>query len=91
MEALLLQLICIFMHTTPICFTDSCRNSYEQGYDLWRRFSLSWGYLNRQGYCTGSNTVGNPSGTCKQFPVILGETGTNFAVGTAARPSVRAW
>ncbi|BDA48966.1 probable major extracellular endoglucanase at N-terminal half [Coccomyxa sp. Obi] len=49
-----------------------------QGTALWARFSASWGYLNKQGYCTGSNVLGSPSGDCHLFPVILGETGTGF-------------
>lgn len=52
----------------------------EQGSDLWKRFSRSFGYLNKQGYCTGSNTLGSPSGTCYKFPVIFGEIGTDFHV-----------
>ncbi len=51
-----------------------------QGTELWARFSASWGYLNKQGYCDGSNTLGSPSGNCHLFPVILGETGTGFTV-----------
>jgi len=41
---------------------------------LFNRLSLSFGYLNKQGYCSHSN----PS-NCHRFPVIIGETGTNFA------------
>jgi hypothetical protein len=53
-----------------------------QGAALWARFSASFGYLNKQGYCDGSNTLGSPSGNCHVFPVILGETGTGFTVRT---------
>ena len=38
----------------------------------------SFGYLNKQGYCDGSNKVGAPSGNCHIFPVVIGETGTGF-------------
>ena len=38
----------------------------------------SFGYLNKQGYCDGSNKVGAPSGACHLFPVVIGETGTGF-------------
>ena len=51
-----------------------------QGSSLFYRLSAAHGYLNKQGYCTGSNTLGRPSGTCHKFPVIIGETGTNFQV-----------
>ena len=51
-----------------------------QGAALWARLSASHGYLNKQGYCDGSNTLGSPSGNCHQFPVIWGETGTGFTV-----------
>ena len=51
-----------------------------QGTALWQRLSESFGYLNKQGYCSGSNTVGQPSGSCHLFPVIIGETGTAFSV-----------
>ena len=49
-----------------------------QGAALWARLSTSHGYLNKQGYCDGSNTLGSPSGNCHQFPVIWGETGTRL-------------
>ena len=55
-------------------------NRQMQGTALWQRLSESFGYLNKQGYCSGSNTVGQPSGTCHLFPVIIGETGTAFSV-----------
>ena len=51
-----------------------------QGESLWARFSASHGYLNKQGYCDGGNTLGSPSGNCHLFPVIWGETGTGFTV-----------
>ena len=51
-----------------------------QGAALFYRLSAAHGYLNKQGFCTGSNTLGKPSGTCHKFPVIIGETGTNFQV-----------
>ena len=54
-----------------------------QGSSLFYRLSASHGYLNKQGYCTGSNTLGRPSGTCHKFPVIIGETGTNFQACTS--------
>jgi hypothetical protein len=63
------------------------RCSGFQGPALYKRLSQSFGYLNKQGYCTGSNTVGAPSGTCHVFPVILGEMGSGFAV----RPSRCRW
>ena len=51
-----------------------------QGQSLWARLSASHGYLNKQGYCDGGNTLGSPSGNCHLFPVIWGETGTGFTV-----------
>jgi hypothetical protein len=51
-----------------------------QGPPLYQRLSQSFGYLNKQGYCTSSNTVGAPSGTCHIFPIILGEMGSGFVV-----------
>ena len=43
------------------------------GSPLFNRLSLSFGYLNKKGYCSRSN----PS-NCHRFPVMIGETGTNF-------------
>ena len=57
-----------------------CSARAPQGSALWARFSASWGYLNKQGYCDGGNTLGSPSGSCHLFPVLLGETGTGFTV-----------
>ncbi len=51
-----------------------------QGAGLWGRLSQSFGYLSKQGYCTGSNTLGSPSGTCHLFPTMLGETGSGMTV-----------
>ncbi len=45
------------------------------GSGLFNRLSLSFGYLNKQGYCSRSN-----SKNCHQFPVVIGETGTTFAL-----------
>lgn len=56
-----------------------------QGTSLWARYSASFGYLNKQGYCTGSNVLGSPSGDCHLFPVILGETGTGFTASALLR------
>jgi len=42
---------------------------------LFNRLSLSFGYLNKQGYCSRSNP-----NNCHQFPVVIGETGTTFAL-----------
>lgn len=53
---------------------------HVQGQSLWARLSASHGYLNKQGYCDGGNTLGSPSGNCHLFPVIWGETGTGFTV-----------
>eukprot|EP00884_Botryococcus_braunii_P017026 jgi/Botrbrau1/4006/Bobra.0016s0017.1 len=52
--------------------------SMPQGPPLYQRLSQSFGYLNKQGYCTDSNAVGSPSGTCHIFPVIFGEMGSGF-------------
>ena len=41
------------------------------GAPLWLRLSQSFGYLNKAGYCANS-------GTCTQFAVVIGETGTAF-------------
>ena len=49
-----------------------------QGPPLYKRLSQSFGYLNKQGYCDGSNAVGAPTGKCHIFPVVIGETGTGF-------------
>lgn len=54
----------------------------RQGAGLWGRLSTSFGYLSKQGYCTGSNALGSPSGACHLFPTMLGETGS----GMTARP-----
>ena len=43
------------------------------GSALFERLSLSFGYLNKEGYCSRSN----PS-NCHRFPVVIGETGTSF-------------
>ena len=51
------------------------------GRGLWGRLSTSFGYLGKQGYCTGSNTLGSPSGACHLFPTMLGETGSGMTVG----------
>ena len=40
------------------------------GDDLWNRMTLSFGSKTTTGFCSG--------GTCKQFPVVLGEYGTSF-------------
>ena len=45
------------------------------GSALFTRLSQSFGYLNKQGYCSRSN-----SNNCHRFPVVIGETGTNFAL-----------
>lgn len=58
---------------------------------MWARFSASWGYLNKQGYCTGSNVLGSPSGDCHLFPVIIGETGTGFTASPPAPPLPLTW
>lgn len=50
----------------------SCRYT---GSGLFNRLSLSFGYLNKQGYCSRSNPK-----ICHQFPVVIGETGTTFAL-----------
>ncbi len=50
----------------------SCRYT---GSGLFDRLSLSFGYLNKQGYCSRSNP-----NNCHQFPVVIGETGTTFAL-----------
>lgn len=52
------------------CHCALCRYT---GSALFQRLSLSFGYLNKQGYCSRSN----PS-NCHRFPVMIGETGTNF-------------
>ena len=48
----------------------SCRYT---GAALFKRLSQSFGYLNKQGYCSRSN----PS-KCHRFAVAIGETGTAF-------------
>lgn len=40
------------------------------GPELWNRMTLSFGSKTTTGYCSG--------GTCKRFPVVLGEYGTSF-------------
>lgn len=52
----------------------------RQGVGLWSRLSTSFGYLSKQGYCTDSNALGSPSGTCHLFPTMLGETGSGMTV-----------
>ncbi len=59
-----------------------------QGQALWARLSASHGYLNKQGYCDGGNTLGSPSGNCHLFPVIWGETGTGFTVSHPQQQAV---
>ena len=53
---------------------------WRQGAGLWGRLSTSFGYLSKQGYCTGSNALGSPSGACHLFPTMLGETGSGMTV-----------
>ena len=52
-----------------------------QGTELYRRLSQSFGYLNMQGYCAGGSTFGEAVAGCRKFPVVIGESGTGFAVG----------
>lgn len=61
---------------------------HVQGESLWARLSASHGYLNKQGYCDGGNTLGSPSGNCHLFPVIWGETGTGFTVSVSSQQAV---
>ncbi|EIE18857.1 hypothetical protein COCSUDRAFT_59785 [Coccomyxa subellipsoidea C-169] len=54
----------------PHVYPPSISMAHEEteGTSLWARYSASFGYLNKQGYCTGSNVLGSPSGDCHLFP-----------------------
>ncbi|KAL0031693.1 hypothetical protein WJX79_001570 [Trebouxia sp. C0005] len=61
----------------PHVYPPSISEAHDKytGSGLFNRLSLSFGYLNKQGYCSRSN-----SNNCHQFPVVIGETGTTFAL-----------
>nr|QOL01204.1 putative extracellular protein TR9_013c [Trebouxia lynnae] len=62
---------------SPHVYPPSITKAHDKytGSALFNRLSLSFGYLNKQGYCSRSNP-----GNCHRFPVVIGETGTNFAL-----------
>ena len=78
MTSKLLRTVCTLSIAPPVTATFSvtlwvsCRYT---GSGLFNRLSLSFGYLNKQGYCSRSNPQ-----NCHQFPVVIGETGTTFAL-----------
>ncbi|DBB06710.1 TPA: hypothetical protein ACH3X1_012211 [Trebouxia sp. C0004] len=61
----------------PHVYPPSISEAHDKftGSGLFNRLSLSFGYLNKQGYCSRSNPH-----NCHQFPVVIGETGTTFAL-----------
>lgn len=67
-----LNQVVISPHVYPPSVTGASTD-YE-GTGLWNRLSTSFGYLTKQGYCSGSN--------CKVFPVVIGEFGSQFATST---------
>jgi aryl-phospho-beta-D-glucosidase BglC (GH1 family) len=61
--------VVISPHVYPPSVTGASSNYTGQG--LWNRLTASFGYLTQQGYCDGR-------GTCKVFPVAIGEFGSRF-------------
>ncbi|WP_068470682.1 cellulase family glycosylhydrolase [Candidatus Protochlamydia phocaeensis] len=64
-----LNQVVISPHVYPPSVTNASTNYFGPG--LWNRLTESFGYLTQQGYCFG--------GTCKIFPVALGEFGSRFS------------
>ncbi len=59
-------------------------DAHYKGPELWRRLTLSFGYLTQQGYCEG--------GDCQRFPVALGEFGSRCAAAwPTAEAAVPCW
>ncbi|DBB04409.1 TPA: hypothetical protein ACH3X1_012892 [Trebouxia sp. C0004] len=66
---ILLLFVVVAPHIYPPSISKATSNYAGSG--LFNRLSLSFGTLNKAGYCL-------PDGTCHQFAVCIGETGTAF-------------
>ena len=55
---------------TPHLYPPSIAGGSLTGRDLFYKFSKSFGYLNKQGYCH--------NGQCRRYPILIGEVGSAF-------------